>query len=258
MTEEKKIDKRKTQRPEHMAMMRQKSAAARERKKVEKAAAEAERRQAVNITPEDMRQEFTPERFDDGNEPIIVGSAFRPDHVAEPTSHDQIGHAHQEQDAWEWPDTWVPASLFPEVEPRPDFENRWIAVEHAGKGADRNMARKFRYWRPISVNRLPAGSVLPQTAKHGSFGEVIYVQGMILCECPKRLMDQRRESVRARTNKQRRATGSPLRKAAEGFDAAQKEQYGTPQVYDKERTFTRAKPKPRDQSERPEVAADEV
>jgi hypothetical protein len=206
---------------------------------------------------EPLQEELSPMEAESHTMNVYAGSDLRPEHVPEAQTHDQIGHGHQELEEWEWGETWVAPAMFPEVEPRAGFENRWIAVEHQGKGADRNMNRKFKHWKPISVHRLPAGAGIPQSANIGSFGEVIFVQGMILCECPIRIMDQRREFIAKRGKKQRAATGSSLRKASEGLDEAAKDAYGEPQVYDKETAFTRAKKKPSgDRAERPEVAPD--
>lgn len=95
---------------------------------------------------------------------------------------------------------WVrPTSL--EAPPaRPGFEQRWIRVNTRGEEDTTNASRKFREgWRPRPAETVPASYSAP-TIAHGKWAGCVGVEGMLLCEMPRKLHDKKKAAVRAQTD----------------------------------------------------------
>lgn len=88
---------------------------------------------------------------------------------------------------------WVrPTSL--EAPPaRPGFAQRWIRVAIRNEEDPTNTARKFREgWKPRPADTVPASHQAP-TISHGKWAGTIGVEGMVLCEMPKTMVEKRRK-----------------------------------------------------------------
>lgn len=80
------------------------------------------------------------------------------------------------------PEEWQPANSLEAPPPRQGMEQRWIRFQNGDKLDPRNWSRKTREgWAPRKVDTVPEGFA-PPTMKHGSSGEVIGVEDLILCE----------------------------------------------------------------------------
>jgi len=96
---------------------------------------------------------------------------------------------------------WVrPTSL--EAPPaRPGFAQRWIRVALRGEADPTNTARRFREgWKPRPADTVPASYQVP-TIMHGKWSGAIGVEGMLLCEMPKKLRQKRVDAIAAETRR---------------------------------------------------------
>lgn len=75
--------------------------------------------------------------------------------------------------------------------PRDGFTQRWIRVRLGNDKDPKNSNRKFREgWRPRSIDSIPRG-YSPPTMIHGTWGDVIGVEDLVLCEMPVKMARQR-------------------------------------------------------------------
>jgi hypothetical protein len=85
----------------------------------------------------------------------------------------------------------MPPSLLEAPPPRPGYVQRWIRARRGGQDDVKDlMARSREGWRPRDPSTVPGGIAAP-TFKHGTFGSVIMVEGMILFEMSARRNRQR-------------------------------------------------------------------
>jgi hypothetical protein len=81
--------------------------------------------------------------------------------------------------------SWKPPSLLDAPDPRPGMVQRWIATSIQGKDTPDNVYKRMRAgWNPrpadsVSDKRFP-------TINHGQWTGSIGIEGMVLCEMPKR------------------------------------------------------------------------
>lgn len=76
---------------------------------------------------------------------------------------------------------------------RPGYVQCWIRTMLGGEVDGLNIARSMNAregWKPRLANTVPAGHSAP-TLQHASYGEVIGIPGMILCERPVHMQRQR-------------------------------------------------------------------
>lgn len=89
-------------------------------------------------------------------------------------------------------ETWKPASLLPTPEPRDGFVFRWVRTSMLGNSDAVNVSAKFREgWEPVPASEFQELKVMSDIGS--KFPENIEVGGLILCQAPQRLMEQRRE-----------------------------------------------------------------
>jgi hypothetical protein len=107
------------------------------------------------------------------------------DHVHDVETDDTIED--RETEVIEWQD---PSNL--EAPPaRPGMVQRWIRASFRTGDDPGNLMRARREgWRPRVVSTVPQGYA-PATINHKSLGEVIAVEGLILCEMPIKVARQR-------------------------------------------------------------------
>ena len=102
------------------------------------------------------------------------------------------------QDTWDNYDVkdiqdrpWVRPTSLAAPPARPGFVQRWVRVATFGVEDPSNTMRKFREgWKPRPADSLPTDFPLP-TISHGQWSGCIGIEGMILCEMPKVLVDKR-------------------------------------------------------------------
>jgi len=102
----------------------------------------------------------------------------------------------------EEPESWQRPSDLEAPPARPGYVQRWIRTS-LGAGPDpRNAQKKFREgWKPREAHTAPRG-FSPPTISHGQFGEVIGVEGLVLCEMPERIHKQRQRHYADKTQRQ--------------------------------------------------------
>ena len=111
---------------------------------------------------------------------------------------------------------WAPPSALQAPPPRPGYVQRWIRVEQAGTPDTKNVSSKYREgWRPRDPATVPEG-YFPPTLGHGDFGGYVGVEGMVLCEMPKKVHKQRQDYYRGRIRGQEQAINSDLFKETGG------------------------------------------
>lgn len=100
--------------------------------------------------------------------------------------------------------------------PRPGYEQRWVRVGVDGKIDEKNLARKLRGgWRARESSSVPKGYHLPKMST-GRLAGAIVVEGMMLCEIPRKLAQKRRDAIRADTDAKTNAVNEQLLRVNEG------------------------------------------
>jgi len=88
---------------------------------------------------------------------------------------------------------WRPSNLLEAPEPRPGFKQRWIATMVLGQEQPTNVAKRMREgWQPRDIKTVKNAQNFP-TIEHGKFAGYIGVEGMVLCEMPEEMVNQRNE-----------------------------------------------------------------
>lgn len=100
---------------------------------------------------------------------------------------------------------WRRPSMLEAPPPRPGYVQRWIRTSIGASQDAKNVSQRFREgWKPRSADSVPRGYT-PPTITHGKFGEVIGVEGNILCEMPIKMARQREAFYERKTNQQTQA-----------------------------------------------------
>jgi hypothetical protein len=88
---------------------------------------------------------------------------------------------------------WRPSNLLEAPEPRPGFKQRWIATMVLGQEQPTNVAKRMREgWQPRDLKTVKNAQNFP-TIEHGKFAGFIGIEGMVLCEMPEEMVNQRNE-----------------------------------------------------------------
>ena len=86
---------------------------------------------------------------------------------------------------------WQPASALPEPDKEAGFVYRWIRTAYRDRTDPSNVSAKLREgWEPVRVEEQPKFRLLVD--KKSEFTDCIEVQGLLLCNATKKLMDQRK------------------------------------------------------------------
>jgi hypothetical protein len=110
------------------------------------------------------------------------------DHSHGPTDH---GAAAAHDTPREEELEWKRPSTLEAPPPRPGYVQRWIRTSIGASNDPQNVSKRFREgWRPRPADTVPRGYT-PPTIMHGQYGEVIGVEGNILCEMPAKMAAQR-------------------------------------------------------------------
>lgn len=92
---------------------------------------------------------------------------------------------------------WKPASVLPEVNPKPGYVYRWVMTHLVGEAQPTNISQRLREgFEPVRAADHPE-LALESNAK----GEV-QIGGLMLCKMPEEMAKERNEYYRAQANSQ--------------------------------------------------------
>lgn len=88
--------------------------------------------------------------------------------------------------------SWSRSSNLDAPPPRPGYVQQWVRYEIDGKTDGPNLAKKLgpERWRPRRKETVPGG-YSPATTSHAQLGDIIAAAGMVLCERPISVQQQR-------------------------------------------------------------------
>lgn len=121
---------------------------------------------------------------------------------------------------------WVRPTSLDAPPARPGYRQKWVRVAMFGKEDATNWMRRLREgWVPRAVDSVPKAFPVP-TMQHGKFGDVIAVEGMVLCEMPAERVKQRNDHYAKRRADMTRAIEQELQQVSSrrhpGFGAIRK------------------------------------
>lgn len=135
----------------------------------------------------------------------------------------------READVVEWQD---PSNL-DAPPPRPGFVQRWVRASFRTGDDPGNLMRAHREgWRPRAISSVPEGYT-PATMTHKSLGDVIAVEGLVLCELPIGVARQRKKFYDKLLSAQNEAINRDIHKD---------ERPGNPIIAQRRTTVTRRPP----------------
>jgi hypothetical protein len=86
---------------------------------------------------------------------------------------------------------WVRPTSLDAPPPRTGYRQKWVRSSMFGREDATNWMRRLREgWVPRDAGTVPENFPVP-TMQHGKFGNVIAVEGMVLCEMPAERVKQR-------------------------------------------------------------------
>jgi len=107
---------------------------------------------------------------------------------------------------------WRPSNLLEAPEPRPGYAQRWVATMVLGQETPTNVAKRLREgWAPRDVKTIKDGQHFP-TIEHGKFAGHIGIEGMVLCEIPQEMLDQRNDYYAQMTENLMRSVENDMNK----------------------------------------------
>ena len=107
---------------------------------------------------------------------------------------------------------WRPSNLLEAPEPRPGYAQRWVATMVLGQETPTNVAKRLREgWAPRDVKTIKDGQHFP-TIEHGKFAGHIAIEGMVLCEMPQEMLDQRNDYYAQMTENLMRSVENDMNK----------------------------------------------
>lgn len=146
----------------------------------------------------------------------------RPPRAAEPVeeSRETPVHRSREQETWDanaihqtFEESWVEEGSMPRIEPRPGFDQRWIASVLGGNPNPQRLAQAATQgWRRRDPSTVPQ-TMQALTDYVEGVGGVIGVSGMILMERPQNLSAIHRKKKQERNDAQRRSVDEHLFRA---------------------------------------------
>jgi len=114
----------------------------------------------------------------------------------------QSEEVHLEREDESRADVWIPPSTLDAPPPREGMRQRWVATQILGQEVPHHTMRRLREgWVPRPANTVPEDFPVP-TIAHGKYGDVIGVEGMILCELPEEKGKQRDKYFSGKTRQQ--------------------------------------------------------
>jgi hypothetical protein len=109
--------------------------------------------------------------------------------------------------------SWRPSNLLEAPEARPGFKQRWIATMVLGQDQPTNVAKRLREgWQPRDPKTVKDAQHFP-TIEHGKFAGHIGIEGMVLCEMPEELVNERNEYYARMTENLMRSVEQDIHRA---------------------------------------------
>ena len=106
--------------------------------------------------------------------------------------------------------SWKPPSVLDAPPPRDGMVQRWVATSILGKETPDNVYKRRRAgWEPRSADSV--GDFPIPTINHGQWNGCIGVEGMILCEMPKKMHIKMKEYMQGKSHEQNESLGNELR-----------------------------------------------
>ena len=107
---------------------------------------------------------------------------------------------------------WRPSNLLEAPEARPGFSQRWIATMVLGQETPTNVAKRLREgWVPRDPKTVKELNTFP-TIEHGKFAGHIGIEGMVLCEMPQEMLNQRNDYYAQMTENLMRSVENDMNK----------------------------------------------
>ena len=105
----------------------------------------------------------------------------------------KIKHETRVEESTKVKKSWRPSNLLEAPEARPGFKQRWIATMVLGQDQPTNVAKRLREgWQPRDTKTVKDAQHFA-TIEHGKFAGDIGIEGMVLCEMPEELVNERNE-----------------------------------------------------------------
>lgn len=141
--------------------------------------------------------------FDPHTQSPEVHDPIHADHDAE--EQPEVGASMHDDAAWDTP--WEQPNALQAPKARPGMAQRWVRFDINGHFDRGNWAKKYREgWRPRDPGSLPPSErKFFATDKHPQLGDVIFAEGLVLCEMPAKRVEARREYYRRKTEAQTRS-----------------------------------------------------
>tara|TARA_R110000824_G_scaffold55358_4_gene152594 strand:+ start:6452 stop:6919 length:468 start_codon:yes stop_codon:yes gene_type:complete len=109
---------------------------------------------------------------------------------------------------------WKPPSLLEAPPARPGYKQRWIATKILGVDNPTNWAKRRREgWEPRKPETITDTGFHAPTIEHGQYSGFIGIEGMVLCEMPEEMVNQRNAYYQSKTDAQMESVKSDLHRA---------------------------------------------
>jgi len=117
---------------------------------------------------------------------------------------------------------WRPPSLLEAPPARPGYKQRWVATSILGQDNPTNWAKRMREgWQPRDPKTVTGGKSYA-TIEHGKFAGFIGIEGMVLCEMPEEMVNERNEYYAKMTENLMRSVEQDIHRAESPGNPIQK------------------------------------
>jgi|TARA_B100000085_G_scaffold274800_1_gene291927 hypothetical protein len=117
---------------------------------------------------------------------------------------------------------WRPSNLLEAPEARPGFKQRWIATMVLGQETPTNVAKRLREgWQPRDPKTVKNVQHFP-TIEHGKFAGCVGIEGMVLCEMPEEMVNERNDYYAKMTENLMRSVEQDMHKVEQPGNPIQK------------------------------------
>jgi len=117
---------------------------------------------------------------------------------------------------------WRPSNLLEAPEPRPGYKQRWIATMVLGQETPTNVAKRLREgWQPRDPKTVKNVQHFP-TIEHGKFAGCVGIEGMVLCEMPEEMVNERNDYYAKMTENLMRSVEQDIHKVEQPGNPIQK------------------------------------
>ena len=106
---------------------------------------------------------------------------------------------------------WIPPQQLDTPEPRPGYRQKWVRSELVGDPDPSNLTKRFREgWAPRAIDTVPDSFHTLVTKDGATADGVISVRGLVLCEMPEHMVEQRNEHYQGLLDEQTQAIDEDL------------------------------------------------